>query len=417
MKKKLLLFAAIVSCFISAGLFLRYNVTANANKNGSELSPKNAAANTAANNNQSSEIPFFLAYNVNNNYSSEELEKIKSIDNRLTEVEYELADYLENISASKSDNLWRRRLKKNEQASKLWNALNEIEDTQCNEFYSLDSVFYWRMFFDEKEFNFDEPRDDFDERAFNYLCFVDPVWVLRSAVYVRHNATNVFKGRWPNRFMKFPVYKDYLTGKRAESPLLGISHILKRSYTASRGEKCKGELIRALTACDISAEGKDWTDIGAGSGFILPFIREAIGKEASLTATELDPFTLDLLTFMAEPADAQVVRCTVSDCCLPEASQDIISMVGVHLGDDFPSNYESSTLPWLITINNALRKDGVLLIHDGNADLLEKGVVEKVERAGFELRKLFLPYEPIDKNDGENCDRLEFIAVFEKANK
>lgn len=94
-------------------------------------------------------------------------------------------------------------------------------------------------------------------------------------------------------------------------PIQGIQHL--KSFCKRRADDFGGDTVRAISK-HIDLKGKDWADLGAGSGFTLPLFRQAIGPNAKLWAGDLDVLTLDVLKYTSRGTNAVVFRNLPDDC-------------------------------------------------------------------------------------------------------
>lgn len=187
-----------------------------------------------------------------------------------------------------------------------------------------------------------------------------------------------------------PLLAAYDTDREMRGPTAdveiwrGVYHLFWGFHEESR---CKVFAQPAIVMADTfigGMKGKDVADVGSGSGPSLPSFREAIGPKGKLYSVEVDPFALDIMTHMAKGLDVTPVQCANADVKLPENSVDIIVMTGVHLGSGLGELYESQTLPWLQTMSKALRPNRILIIDDGDMELLGQDLEKKVDRAAFQ---------------------------------
>ncbi len=284
----------------------------------------------------------------------------------------------------------------------IWKQYLEL----CREFHKLDVPFvprmrYYKLFFDVPSFN-PTPEEiallpeeaEWDGLPFAYITeAVTPSFYAANAgslsdivVHDEEHARAV-----PER------YREYFNNSADEvtyslNPNRGIRHL--EGYNKSRAYSIGDGTIRVMRKYfGDKLVGKDMADLGSGCGFTLPLFRECIGPKAKLYACELDMYTLDVLTFMARCANAETFQCKPDDCCLPENSVDIINMTGVHLSlfaTPQPEKViDEHVRPWLRTMAKALRPGGLLVINDGNWDLIERGAEHLVESAGFEKVEYF----------------------------
>ncbi|MCR5661976.1 MAG: methyltransferase domain-containing protein [bacterium] len=345
-------------------------------------------------------------------------------DDRLLAYEKKLAKALREESAGRKDIVWKKFLKGTgkygEKNQQLFREYLDLLKIQVSDYSVAPGLKVLDLFFDFDTFGLtDEERallpkdDEMHERAFGYIADLDPIWCLEYASDLCNNGMFYTGGR-ENLPERYRAYWDDIEKGRYEyaSAVVALSHIFFHSYDFERASSITQEVLDAVRDSGVDAKGKVFADVGAGSGMALPFFRKAAGDGVKLFAVEINPYTLDLLRYTAKFSDATVVEGSFPDCCLPEESVDIMVLIGVHMGAGFHERYETCTLPWMKSMRKALRPNGIIVIHDGNLGLLDDGLVERMESAGFKLRKMFPP------NLGDNVPEAEkryvFIAVFDK---
>ncbi|MCR5661974.1 MAG: class I SAM-dependent methyltransferase, partial [bacterium] len=277
---------------------------------------------------------------------------------------------------------------------------------------------YWSLFFDKKCFSLsaeDEKiwpvLDKMQESVFDYMAELDPVWCLEHATDAR-NGVQYCGGRdsLPPRFLHY--WDSIAAGTNsAAPPCLPLYYVLTNACSANNGKHVAEEVLMALKASNISVSGKDIAEVGAGPGAALPYFRKACGPNAKLYAADLDPYTVDLLSFTSQFSNAKVVDCKLDNCGLDVKSVDIVLMRAGLAGEP-DENYNQLILPLLRSINAALRNKGALVICDKNIEFLEHSFIERIENAGFKLCRFFPPV--YDGYNNRKKLRDEFIAVFDK---
>lgn len=347
-----------------------------------------------------------------------------NFDELLVSYEKSLAALLREESAGRKDVVWRKFIKGTgdnaETHNKFLREYIAFLKAPRNKSVVAPCLRMLDMFFDLDTFELsDEDRkllpenDEMREHAFDYMAGLDPLWCLEYAGDTC-SLTKEYTGGRENLPERYRAYWDDVKNGRNENAtaIIALSHIVYNSYDYGRGKKLSHQVLKAIEESGIDVKGKVIADVGAGSGMALPFFREAAGKGVKLIGVDVDPYTVDLLRFTAQFADAEVVDCTYSDCCLPEESVDIIVLLGVHMGSGFHEHYEKETFPWMKSMWKALRPGGIIVIHEGNMELLEEGLEKRMESAGFKLRKMFPPVKGETKFYEDQRD--EFIAVFDK---
>lgn len=292
--------------------------------------------------------------------------------------------------------------------------LNEAHQQNVN----VPGQDYWSLFFDKKCFGItpDDEKlwpvlDKMQESAFDYMAELDPIWCVEHATDAR-NGVQYCGGResLPPRFT--PYWDSIAAGANsAAPPCLPLYYVLNNVYSANNGKHVADEVIMALKDCNINVSGKDIAEIGAGPGAVLPYLRKACGANAKLYAADLDPYTVDLLSFTSQFSYARVIDCDLNHCGLDVKSVDIVLMRASLAGEP-EENYNQLILPMLRSIHAALRDKGMLVICDKNIEFLEHSFTEKIENAGFKLRRFFPPIYAGYNNRKKLRD--EFITVFDK---
>ena len=360
----------------------------------------------------------------NTNDNSEQLKQAKQNDAKLLAFEKKLAQALREESAGRKDVVWKHFLKGTgeygEKNKKLFREYLGFLNKRIDQYLVAPGLKVLDLFFDFDTFDMTPeerallPRnDEMHEHAFGYIAEVDPIWCLEYASDLCADGMFYSGGR-ENLPERYRVYWDQIEKGRYEyaSAVVALSHIFLHSYEYDRASNIAHEVLDAIKESGYDVKGKIFADIGAGSGMALPFFREAAGDGVKLYAVEINPYTLDLLRYTAQFANAAVIEGKFSDCCLPEESVDVMVMIGVHMGAGFSDRYEACTLPWLKSMRKALRPDGIMVVHDGNLALLDDGMVERMESTGLKLRKMIPP------NFGEDVpveeQRNVFVAVFDK---
>ncbi len=358
------------------------------------------------------------------NNSQDIASPVDNYDEKLLTYEKRLAAVLREESKGRKDIVWRKFIKGTGPNAELHNKLFReyigFLQLPLNQTIVAPGLRIIDMFFDidtfelsEKERELLPKNDEMREHAFGYIADLDPIWCLEYASDIC-NDTKAYTGGRDNLPERYRAYWDEIEKGNNEvaTAVTALSHIFLHSYDYERGKKLTHQVLRAIKDSGIDVKGKIIADIGSGSGMALPFFREATGAGVKLFAVDVDPYTLDLLRYTSQFADAIVVDGTYSDCCLPAESVDIIVLLGVHMGSGFHEHYETKTLPWMKSMQRALRPGGIIVIHEGNIELLDEGLVSRMESAGFKLRKMFSS----NRNDENNYDDIhdEFIAVFDK---
>lgn len=184
----------------------------------------------------------------------------------------------------------------------------------------------------------------------------------------------------------------------AERGLPQVETYAHRLDDPSRDDWQKPEEVVALLDCP---RGSTVVDLGAGTGYFLPFLSPAVGEEGRVLGLDIAPETVDWLRDRADKegltnVDARTVAADDPD--LGRRSADRILVVNTWHHIDRRVAYAKKLL-------RALRKDGKLLIVDFTMDatmgppahkrLRVDTVMGELEAAGFktELLEETLPYQ------------------------
>lgn len=141
--------------------------------------------------------------------------------------------------------------------------------------------------------------------------------------------------------------------------------------------------------------GQTVADVGAGSGYLLPYFSRAVGPSGTVYAEEIQAaFLPDLRRRARALGNVRVVLGTASDPKLPPASVDCFVLLTVYHEVEHP-------VPFLRTLLRAARRDAQLAILDFDADrrgyppapvgheVSETAVVREARAAGWKLDRRF----------------------------
>ena len=359
-------------------------------------------------------------------FTKNKLDKIDNFYKDYSVFEKKLVKALEEASAGKKDADWHGILKgtgdKGKKNQLLFDEYMSFLIRSRQDAINIPGLDYWDMFFDISSFklkreykDFLPENDEFRKRSFSFLTDLDPLWCIKHA-HDLDSDSKEYSGTREELPLRYQAYWDDIKAGRNEfaHATVGISHILFRGYDSGRGKKLTGEVLWAINKSGFDMRGKALADIGSGSGMALPFFREAIGKDAKMYAVERDPYTVDVMRYMAKFSNAEAVDGKDSDCCLPPESVDVITLIGVHMGSGLTREFKTTTAPWLQSMRRALRPGGIMVIHDGDKVLLYDGLIEKTEAQGFKLRGYY-PGQDEDKGDG-NCNPSahDYVVIFDR---
>ena len=150
------------------------------------------------------------------------------------------------------------------------------------------------------------------------------------------------------------------------------------------------DVVRALAL----EPGARVADVGAGDGYFVPFLAEAVGSGGRVYAIELDEAMLEALGDQAARLgldQVQVVRATPDDAGLGAESVDLVLLVNTyHHIEDRPAYFRSlqgSLAPGarvaVIEPNEELRGVLSLFLDEGHTSRAD-AIREEMDRAGFE---------------------------------
>jgi arsenite methyltransferase len=145
-------------------------------------------------------------------------------------------------------------------------------------------------------------------------------------------------------------------------------------------------------------------DLGAGDGYFVPHLAQAVGQQGRVYAVEIDAGLVEALSrrFPPDATNVEATLGTFEDPCLPDGSIDLVLVVNTyHHVEDRPAYFRR--------LRGNLRPGGRVAVIDPNQDLggilglaLEEGhrssapvVEEEMREAGYEVeaRYDFLPVQ------------------------
>jgi ubiquinone/menaquinone biosynthesis C-methylase UbiE len=166
-------------------------------------------------------------------------------------------------------------------------------------------------------------------------------------------------------------------------------------------ERDEWQKPRQLVGALQIGKGDTVADLGAGTGYLLPFLVEATGKTGTVFAVDVEPTLVEHLRERAEALDARnvvPVLASLDDARLPDGSADLILILDTfhHLDD---------RLHYFERLENDLAENGRIAIVDWKKEPLPEGpppphkisrerVVTEMQAAGFRAIPvdLELPY-------------------------
>jgi ubiquinone/menaquinone biosynthesis C-methylase UbiE len=156
------------------------------------------------------------------------------------------------------------------------------------------------------------------------------------------------------------------------------------------------------------APGMTVADIGTGVGYMIPFLKSAVGTEGKVIAEDIFPDFLEQARERAAQdgaAKVEFILGTERDPKLPPASVDLALVLDAYHHFDYPEEM-------LAGIAKGLKAGGRLAIvefhREGFRDpkhirMTQEELIREVERAGFRLLSVedFLP-------------KVQYLAIFRK---
>jgi predicted methyltransferase len=158
------------------------------------------------------------------------------------------------------------------------------------------------------------------------------------------------------------------------------------------------EVVKALSVED----GMHVADLGAGTGYFMPYLSKAVGAAGAVFALEVEPNLLVHLRERAEEggfANVVPVLTSFDRARLPEASVDLVLIADTY-------HHIDDRLEYLRRLRDVLRDEGRVAIVDWFKRELPQGppldhkiardqVVEEMESAGYRLvdEPKILPYQ------------------------
>jgi len=169
-----------------------------------------------------------------------------------------------------------------------------------------------------------------------------------------------------------------------------------------------GEIVRTLGL----HSGSLVADVGAGSGYLLPYLSRAVGRGGCVFAEEIQTEFIPLLEEKAaELGNVTVIRGKAVDPALPRPVDAIVLLTVIH--------EVSEPVPLLRCLRRYLRPGGRLALIDFDArrggyppapvghEVPEASVIQEAQAAGWRLvrrhdfisSQFFLEFEPLTRNE------------------
>lgn len=155
-----------------------------------------------------------------------------------------------------------------------------------------------------------------------------------------------------------------------------------------------GDVIAALEI----RPGDRVADVGAGDGYFLPYLRDAVGESGRVYAVDVDAERVEVLAkhFAARDGSIEAILGRDDDPELPDAEIDLVLLVNTyHHIEDRPDYFErlradlsSKGRVAILEPNESLGGVLSLFLKDGHTSLAEDIAME-LRQAGYERAKSF----------------------------
>jgi len=184
----------------------------------------------------------------------------------------------------------------------------------------------------------------------------------------------------------------------AERGLPELQTYAHRLDNPARDEWQRPEEVVALLECHV---GMTAVDLGAGTGYFLPFLSNAVGEDGRVLALDLEPGTIEWLSGRIETEGLSNVRPIVVPPDDPELGAGSVDRVLVAN----TWHHISGRVEYAKKLRASMRPGGLVLVVDFTLDspegpppdhrLAMDRVVGELEAAGFEAEVLneSLPYQ------------------------
>jgi ubiquinone/menaquinone biosynthesis C-methylase UbiE len=195
-------------------------------------------------------------------------------------------------------------------------------------------------------------------------------------------------------------------------PLLACSGLSKLDYARIYSRAGWQHPDRVIESLEIRA-GDHVADIGAGEGYFLPYLADAVGPEGKVYAVEVDPEKVEALEAMVREGghhNVVVVLGELDDPLLPDQGVDLVFLCNTyHHIEDRPAYFSR--------LRSDLRTESRLAIIDVRDDL--SGILRLFVTEGH-WTPLDLLYEELEKAGYRRSLSFDFLPtqnfeVFEPA--
>ena len=267
-------------------------------------------------------------------------------------------------------------------------AYEGLESSRCGY-----SVYLWEALFDENE-EASRPLGYLGKGAWRRRCLralqaIGLPLLLKEADYLRSadlHSDKPYSLPAPD-FVK-TLTKKYKPGNGyvACEDMMFLQQVLLGRYRKIRAYAVYSEISESLKKCGYSLSGKDILDVGSALGSYMPYLKMAVGGSKRPTGTNIDYLSVYFSILLNSDLNIRNYVCRSADWIAEPDSFDVITMVSVykeHLGSSRKNNYAKEALPWIESMHSALRKDGVLVVHENNEDFIKQGMEQAFIQCGF----------------------------------
>ena len=204
----------------------------------------------------------------------------------------------------------------------------------------------------------------------------------------------------PNKRRSFTAMRWRWVAPIALLALGGCSGLSKIDYTTfGRGSWQRPDKV--VAALELR-EGDRVADLGAGEGYFIPYLADAVGANGRVYAVDIDPERIVELEERFAEGNVEVVRAAEDDPKLPAGTLDVVLIVNTYHHIDARPRY-------FARLRGNLRRGGRVVVIEPNADLegilrlfLEEGhtshardVAREMKEAGYRQTQSldFLPVQ------------------------
>lgn len=139
--------------------------------------------------------------------------------------------------------------------------------------------------------------------------------------------------------------------------------------------------------------GSTVADIGCGTGQFSVALVDAVGPRGKVLSQDIAPTVREVLDLARrdDPRFGRVefVLGSGTSVELPKGSVDVAFLMDVHCAGGKPgdADYRTRVLPWLRSIRESLRPDGLVVMYESHPDPPQELAAQMLEDAGFREQK------------------------------